>query len=444
MTGVCGLMGLRNRLLALAAAGAVLGAGVGVGATSANADPILSASDVAASIAVPSMTSGSFTAVGTITNSGLLAQNAGSKLIISASGGAVTAAPAECPISGGVATCTVGAINPGAAISESVTVTPNSGVATVTTVANVVAANGELNVFPDNSNNSASAVTNLAYNVSMSGVSKPDQVRNGDDALVTASVTNNNAAQNITVTFNTANGYDSALALPAGCAATNGGAKVVCTNSYGVNQTRSFDVAVKTPATGASMQTGLAAVGSVGGSASVSVTTNLYANASAFVPAGKSLTDTERATTQTFSVPVGSAPGLFLDLHVVDIPSGTMCGSVACNSYAAEALFPNSGTYSGSDPTHPFLWDINYGKLSCNGIGTPKCTDVLYVILSGQTTPTKLLACTTYGKPQALLTSVNQVCLQNAVKLGAGTWKFTVALLRDIVIPPIGGITSGK
>jgi hypothetical protein len=191
------------------------------------------------------------------------------------------------------------------------------------------------------------------------------------------------------------------------------------------------------------MATGLTATGSNGGSASVTVTTNLYANASAFVPAGKSLTDTERATTQTFGVPTGSAPGLFLDLHVVDVQSGTMCGSVACNSYAAEALFPNSGTYSGSDPNHPFLWDINYGKLACNGAGTPKCTDILYVILSGQTTPTKLLQCTTFGQAAAVLTNVNQVCLQNAVKLGTGSWKFTVALLRDIVLPPVGGVISG-
>jgi hypothetical protein len=436
-------MGLRNRLWALVAAGAVLGAWVGVEATPASADPILSASDVAASIAVPSMTSGSFTAVGTITNSGLLAQNAGSKLIISASGGAVTAAAAECPISGGVATCTVGAINSGAAISESVTVTPNTGVSTVTTVANVVAANGEVNVFPDNANNSASAITNLAYNVSVSGVSKPDQVRNGDDALITASATNNNAAQNVTLTITTANGYDSALALPAGCS-PSGATKVVCTNSYGAGQTRSFDIAVKTPASGSTMQTGLSAAGQFGGTASVSVQTNLYSNASAFVPAGKSLSDTERATTQTFNVPTGSAPGLFLDLHVIDIPSGTMCGATPCNSYAAEALFPNSGTYSGSDPAHPFVWDINYGKLACNGIGTPKCTDVLYYIASNTTTPQKLLKCTTFGQAQAALTDVNQVCLQNAVKLGTGTWKFTVALLRDIVIPPIGGITSGK
>jgi hypothetical protein len=375
-------MGLRKRLVALVAAGAVLGTWVVVGATPANADPIVSASDVAASISVPSMTSGSFSAVGTITNSGLLSQNAGSKLIVSVSGGAVTSAPAECPISGGVATCTVGAISPGAAISEMVTVTPNTGVSTVTTVVNVVAANGELNVFPDNANNSASAVTNLAYNVSVSGVSRPDQVRNGDDALITASVTNTNAAQNITLTVTTANGYDTALALPAGCA-PSGSTKVVCTSSYALNQTKSFDIAVKTLASGSSMQTGLSAVGANGGTASVNVTTNLYANASAFVPAGKTLTDNERATTHTFSVPSGSAPGLFLDLHVVDIPSGTMCGSTACNSYAAEALFPNSGTYSGNDPLHPLLWDINYGKLTCNGIGTPKCTDVLYVILSG-------------------------------------------------------------
>jgi hypothetical protein len=434
---------MRKRLFALAAVSAVLGSLIGVGAGPADADPILSAYDVAASISVPAMTGGSFTATGTITNDGLLAQNAGSKLIISASGGAVTAAPAECPISNGVATCTVGALNPGQAVNENVTVTPNAGVTTVTTTTDVVAANGELNVFPDNANNSAHAVTTLAYSVSVSGVSQPDQVRRGDDALITGTVTNNSGAQNITLTFNTANGYDSALALPAGCAPANGGAKVICTSSYAPQQTKSFDVAVKTPTSGSSMQTGLTAVGSAGGSASVTVTTNLYSDASAFVPAGRSLTDNEPNVNHTFYVPVGSAPGLVLDLNQASIPPGTMCGSVACESFAAEALFSNSGTYSGNDPAHPFLWDVNYGNLTCNGGGAPKCTDVLYVILSGQTTPTKLLKCSTFGQAAAVLSNVNQVCLQNTTKLATGSWKFTVALLRDIVLPPVGGVISG-
>jgi hypothetical protein len=306
-----------------------------------------------------------------------------------------------------------------------------------------VAANGELNILPDNANNTASTATNIVYSVSVSGVSRPDTVRNGDDTLVTASVTNGGVGQNVTLTVNTGNVFDSALALPAGCASANGGAKVVCTASYLPNQTKSFDVAVVSLPTGTSMTTGLSAAGSSGGSASSNVVTNLYADATAFVPAGKSLTDNEPKLSQVFSVPVGSAPGLFLDLNQISIPAGTMCGTSPCNSYAAEALFPNSGTYSGSDPAHPFVWDVNYGKLACNGNGSPKCTDILYVIMSGSTTPVKLEKCVSFGAATATLRNVNEVCLQNATKNAPGQWVFRVAALRDVSVPPIGGVISG-
>jgi hypothetical protein len=192
------------------------------------------------------------------------------------------------------------------------------------------------------------------------------------------------------------------------------------------------------------MTTGLGAAGANGGSASANVVTNLFADATAFVPQGKSLNDVEAKLTQKFSVPTGSAPGLFLDLNQANIPPGTMCGSTACESFGAEALFPGTGTYSGNDPAHPFLWEINFGKLACNGGGAPKCTDILYVILSGQTTPTRLERCASYGQTPAYLTNVDQVCLQNAVKSAPGVWTFTIALLRDIVIPPIGGVVSGS
>ena len=59
------------------------------------------------------------------------------------------------------------------------------------------------------------------------------------------------------------------------------------------------------------------------------------------------------------------------------------------------------------------------------------------------TTPVKLLACSSYGKTTAVLRNVNEVCLQNAVKLGSGSWNFTVSLLRYIVLPPIGGVLIG-
>ena len=51
--------------------------------------------------------------------------------------------------------------------------------------------------------------------------------------------------------------------------------------------------------------------------------------------------------------------------------------------------------------------------------------------------------CQTFGQATATLTNVNQVCLQNATKQGAN-WTFRVALLRDIVIPIIGGVAGAK
>jgi hypothetical protein len=436
-------MGLRKRFVLFAVAGALIGTLIGVGASPAGA-AIISASDVSAGITVPGSASGPFEVTGTITNSGAFGQDPGSKLIISASGGAVTTAPADCPITSGVATCTVGALAPGASVSRNVKVTPNNAAASVTTTASVVAANGELNILPDNANNTASGATTVLYSVSVSGISRPDTVRNGDDTLLTASVTNGGVGQNISLTVDTGNVFDPALALPAGCASANGGAKVVCTATYLPNETKSFDVAIVSLPTGSSMTTGLSVAGTSGGNAAANVVTNLFADATAFVPQGKSLSDTEPKLTQKFSVPTGSAPGLFLDLNQAVIPPGTMCGTSLCANYGAEALFPGTGTYSGNDPAHPFLWDINFGKLNCNGGGAPKCTDILYVILSGQTTPVRLEKCASFGQATAYLVNVDQVCLQNVVKNAPGVWTFTVALLRDIVIPPIGGVVSGS
>ena len=267
-----------------------------------------------------------------------------------------------------MATCTADALAAGAAQSFPVTVTPNVGATSVNTTATSTAANGELNVLPDNANNVASAATSVAYSVgSLSLSSNPTTVRNGDDTLLTAAVNNSGAPQSITLTVNTGGTYDSRLALPAGCTASGG--TVTCTNAYTTGQTRSFDIAVATPATGDSMTSSATATGAGGGSKTASTTTGLYADATAFVPAGDSLSNAGTVTSTDFAVPTGSAPGLFLDLNEVSI-AGQDCGATKCYEKAAEALFPSDGTYSGSDPAHPFVWDITYNiHQSCNGIG---------------------------------------------------------------------------
>ena len=265
-------------------------------------------------------------------------------------------------------------------------------------------------------------------------------MQNTADTLLTVGVTNTGAAQNINFSVSTGNVYDPQLALPAGCVPADAGATVNCTAGYGPGQAKSFDIAVKTPATGTSITSTVAAVGSVGGSDSASIDTAMSGDAVSFSPGGDCQSSVDPNTVTNFCVPVGSAPGLFIDLNEVILPEGTACtGTAKCKREAAEALFPNSGYYSGSDPNHPFLWDISYGKLTCNGAGAPKCTDVLFYIASGTSSPVKMQKCLTFGLGTAKLLNVNQVCLQNAVKSG-DSWTFTVALLRDIVIPIIGGL----
>ncbi|MEY2425406.1 MAG: hypothetical protein QOI61_978 [Actinomycetota bacterium] len=417
------------------------GMAVGINASPARA-AIVSASDVAASLTAPTSAGGGFPATGTITNTGAFSQPAGSTLTFAASGGTFSGLPAGCAVSGATRVCTAGALAPGVAQSFTLTVTPNLGSTSVVTTATAKSKNAELNVFPDNANNVATATTNVVFNVSTALSSNPTTVRNGDDTLLTATVTNSQGAQNVTLVVNTGGTYDSQLALPAGCAASGGGATVTCTHAYGVGQTRSFDIAVASPASGSSMTSTATATGAFGGSDSKSTTTGLFADATAFVPNGDHLGNTAPNTVTDFTVALGSAPGLFLDLNEVDI-NGTLCGTTTCGRYAAEALFPNSGTYSGNNPAKPFLWDISYGQLSCNGNGNPNCTDVLWVIPSGSVVATKIVKCQTYGQATATLTNVNQVCLQNATKSGSN-WTFRIALLRDIVIPIIGGVSGQR
>ena len=432
-----------KRFLGLFAAAAVAAATFGIGAPSASA-AIISLSDVAASISAPlSATGASFPATGTITNTGVLPQSGTSTLTLSATGGTLSGLPAGCAASGASAVCSVADLASGAAKSWTVTVTPTGALSSVTTTAVAKSALPELNVLPDSANNSASTATGVLFTVDAALSNAPPVVRHGNDTLLTASVTNTAAPQSVTVSVATGNVYDPALALPTGCSPANGGATVNCVAFYATGQTRSFDIAVVTPTSGNSITSTATATGAQGGSDSASVVTELFAEATAFVPQGQNLTTKQANHSSTFYVTEGSAPGLILDLNEAVLPAGTMCGAEPCQQEAAEALFPNSGTYSGSNPDKPFLWDISYGKMRCNDTTNEKCRRVVYYIPSGGTVPIPAADCATYGQATARLRHVDEVCVQNMLDSGAGNRVFRMALLRDIVIPILSG-ASGR
>ena len=409
----------------------------------ASAD-VLVVSDVAAAISAPATANGPFAATGTIRNSGNINQPAGSKLALSATGGAVSTAPAGCTISAGTATCLAGALAPGQSASFAFTVTPAAGASSVGTQVNVTAAIFEQNVL-DPTNNTASAVTAIPYDVDASLSNRPADVRYGEDTLLTSTVTNTKAAQTVNVTLATGGTVDGRVALPAGCSATGG--TVACSFSLGTGASKTFDTAVTAPTSGTSFTSTLTATGASGGSKSASVVTTTSANSQAFVPAGDNLTYAGSNQNTDFNVPTGSAPGAFLRLNETTL-TNVKCGATNyCVTQAAQALFDNSGTYSGSDPNHPFMWSITYNvKQSCNPAydnDSDDCQRTIYWIPSGQTAAQPMLMCSTYGTAQAKLTTVDAPCLQSLTKSTAGYVTYQVALLRDIVIPAIGGVASG-
>lgn len=445
------MRGVSRRYVRLALIGVAALGGVAYGfAPAGQAAPIISLNDVSAAIAAPNSANVPFTATGTITNTGSAPQLFGSTLRISAVGGSVTATPAGsgCTVSGGVATCAGGNLASGASKSFNVTVTPAANAIAVTTTATAASGLPELNVLPDSANNSASKLTGVVYSVGgVSLSSYPPVVRNGDDTLLTAAVSNSGAPQTVTLTVNTGGTYDPQLALPAGCSAGAGGATVTCVNAYGINETKSFDIAVTTPTSGDSMASSATASGATGGSASAGTTTGLFADATAFVPAGDSLDNTGTVSNTTFSVPVGSAPGLFLDLNEATLPEGTMCGAEECEPLAAEALFPNDGKYSGNDRLHPFIWDITYNvHQSCQGVGNEQqcLRDHLFYILSNQTVPVNMPQCENYGSAAPTLRTVDEVCVNKVTKNGGQSVTYQVVLLKDIQIPLISGLNAGK
>lgn len=430
---------LRKRSTALFAAGVLSLLGLPlVAAGSARAD-ILIVSDVAASVSAPAIAPGSLTVVGTIRNSGTLSQPAGSKLTYTPTGGTITSAPG-CTIAAGTATCTVGGLAPGTSVSLTFGVTANSTATSVASVVKVTAAQLETNVL-DPTNNTASAVTSIVrpYSVDAALSNNPTDVHYAEDTLLTLTASNPQTAQTVNVALASGGVVDGRIALPAGCTAS--GANVNCSFALGAASSKSFDVAVTAPNNGTGFTSTLTVTGASGGSKSVSVTTTTSPQSQAFVPSGDSLTYSGSNQTTTFKVPAGSTQGggTFLTLREVNL-EGTMCGTQPCIKQAAEAVFPGSGPYSGQDVTKPFIWEINYNERQvCNGGGNGCLIDV-YWIPTGGTVAQPMALCTTDPITQApRLTDINAPCLVRVDKTVKGFAKYTVAVLRDIVIPIISG-----
>lgn len=434
---------LRKRSALFAVLSAAVALVAGPLASPGSAD-VLFVSDVSAAITAPSGANGTFGVAGTITNSGTLAQPAGSTLTFSATNGSVTSAPG-CSLNAGTATCTVGALSPGQAVTLSVGVTPAPGATSVASQVVATAAQLESNVL-DTTNNSDSAVTSVAYAVDAALTNAPADVRNGNDVLLTSTVTNTKAPQTVNAKLVTGGTVDTRLPLPADCAVVDNGANVSCSFVLATGQSRSFDTAVITPAAGSSLVSTLTATGVSGGSDSASTTTNLYSDAQAFVPEGGRLIYQGSNQRTDFWVQPGSAPGLFLKLQEVTL-NNVQCGTKGtCIKQAAEALFPHDGKYSGQDVNKPFLWSIKYDeRQTCNGTGGGSgCLIDMYWIpsnagLAGPAQPMPL--CPTFSNSAAITTArlnnIDEPCLQKVDKTLKGYATYTVAVLRDIVIPII-------
>jgi hypothetical protein len=434
------------RIAALAATLALIGSLFGL-TSAAHADG-LPLTDVAAAISAPTSAAGLFAATGKITNTGALGQPAGSTVSFTLTGGSVSAVPAGCVISGSGAVCTAGSLNPGASQSFTLTEAPAAGSTNVQTVVRSQAAFVEISVPPPNPNDdTATANTSVLYKLDVTLTNNPSNVLLGNDTLLSAKVTNNGVPQSgVTLTITTGGTADPALALPAGCASANGGANVVCSNvALSTGQTKQFDVAVTSPTSGSSMTSTATATGANGSTGSASVSTTLSANAQAFVPQGHSLSYSSSAVNDTFSVPQGAAPGIFLTLRQADI-TGTMCGTSPCNSIAAEAVFPSNGTYQATDPNHPLIFRVAYTfKQTCNGIGTPSGCNAVYWIGSGSTTAQQVQPCPTYSQTReqaARMADPNTPCLNFVNKTTQGLVTYSIALLKDISIPIISGVAK--
>lgn len=436
----------RLRLLTLAPLVACVSASLAVVPSEA---ALLRISNVSVYVSAPEEAVAAFPATVTIKNTGTLGQPPGSEATLSVQRGTISNLPAGCKVKHGKTQCRAWKLQPGQTQSFTFTVNPSPAATSVFTAAVVKAAKGEFNVPGDDRGDFDGKRTTMRFAFGLDLTSEPTEVRNGDDTLLSAKVTNSGTPQTITTTIATGNQADPDFALWSECDASEDLTTVTCTSAFGVGEVKTFDVAVVTPATGSSLRSTATATGSVGGTASDSADTSLFEEATAFVPEGQELSSEGEDTQTTFTVPDDSAPGLFLDLNEVELPTGTQCGSHPCHTNAAEALWPNDQTYSGNDPAHPFVWDITYNVEQFCGSGSePTCYfNPIYYIPSGSTTAVPMPKCSTFTATAPanapVLDNVDQVCL-NFVTWTADSATYQVALLRDIIIPIISGLSRGR
>ena len=232
---------------------AVAGVGLGVQAVPGQAAG-LRVSNVTVDVTAPAEAVAAFPATVTIKNNGTLSQSPGSTAKLSVARGTISNLPAGCRTKHGKAECRASRLYPGEAQSFTFTVNPHPSATSVFTSATVRAANGEFNVGPDDDRDFDGELTTMRFAFALDLTSAPAEVRNGDDTLLSAKVTNSGTPQDITVVVTTGNQYDPAFDLAPGCAPSADLATVTCTGAFGVGETKTFDVAAVTPATGATLR----------------------------------------------------------------------------------------------------------------------------------------------------------------------------------------------
>lgn len=434
----------RKRISGLFAAAVVASASIGIGVPATQA-AIVSVSDVGASISAPASATQPFDVVGTITNTGSVSQDPGSTLTLSASGGSVTAAPAGCLLGAGTAVCTTGALAPGASQSWTVKVAPNAGATSVTSTASAQAANGEINIAPDNANNTARAVTAITYSLGLSITSDPSTIQYGGDTLLSVTVTNTGAPQTIQVDVDTPwnpNQTD----LDAACSGS--ASKVTCTKSYGVAESAVFGIVAGGVTTGTSFTSTATATGGTRGTETASVVTGLSDDATALVLVNDSIfKGFSNVSASVLVTPGSTTGGLFVD-KIGQVDASTLaCGTKRCSQWAPQVLFRTDGKYRPlEDLSKTLRLTLTYKSdsgplITCNGGGSgAQCyADSVYYQLEAGSPVNKMGKCAVAGT----IPSLYEWCYDSITKTTKGI-NVVARGLRDIVIPIIGDASLGS
>jgi hypothetical protein len=310
----------------------------------------------------------------------------------------------------------------------------------------------DLNAPQPDDDESASATTQLPYDLDVGLSGSPQIIQQGSDTLLHATVHNAGNAQSSTLTVATGGTVDTRLPLRAGCTMDSAQATVTCaTGVIAAGGTYAADISIASAPTATSMTSTATVTPQAdnppdGSDETASWTTTVTSTAQAFVPqtGALSFASSDSVVNDTFSVPQGSAPGIFLTLDEATVSA--VCGTGTCNPHAAEAVFPATGQYAATDPSHPLVFDITYNvKQVCNGLGTPSGCLPIFWMEPGQTVATQVLQCPTYSqttRQAPRMNNGNAPCL-NFVFKTTGIVTYEVALIKDIVIPFLGSQKSG-